>query len=93
MSSNKRIFYRIYPTEKIEFNNIKLDRTCNKIYVRHLQELSKTSMPKVPSYWEFQCDGIFWNTDQDTVASVVLDGVLDKYITHIPYGPEGLLII
>lgn len=38
-------------------------------------------MPKKPSYWEFQCDGIFWNTDQDTVTNDVLDGVLEKYNT------------
>ncbi|XP_019756624.2 kinesin-like protein KIN-1 [Dendroctonus ponderosae] len=80
MSFKKRVFFRIFPTEKTEFEHIKLDSKTGTIYVRHLQELSKNNIKTDRSYWKFETDGIFYNSTQETVYNDVTAGVLEEVI-------------
>lgn len=75
----KRVFFRIFPTERFNFDYVKLETQCNKIYVRHLQDSEKKS----DNYWEFDTDGIFFNCTQETVYEEVEKDVLEKQVFKI----------
>ncbi|KAL1494600.1 hypothetical protein ABEB36_010172 [Hypothenemus hampei] len=94
VSFAKRIYSRIFPTEKIDCKNIKFDTSLKKIFVRHLQELSKNWINREPSFWEFKTDGVFFNATQEKVYNEVMDGVLERVLNGdnaiiLSYGQVG----
>ncbi|CAG9771595.1 unnamed protein product [Ceutorhynchus assimilis] len=76
----KRIFFRVYPSEFVDSEYIKLDIPNNKIYIRHLEELSTKYKSKKLNYWEFCNDGIFMDATQETIYNKVKEGVLENVI-------------
>ena len=51
-----------------------------KIYVRRLQEIqsNRIAVPKKPSYWCFQADGIFCDSSQEEIYRVTTEDLVPK---------------
>ncbi|XP_050315464.1 kinesin-like protein KIF9 [Anthonomus grandis grandis] len=77
-SPKKRVYFRVFPTETINFKYMKLDQENNAIYVRHLQEINTDT--KEENYWQFPTDGLFFNAKQEQVYQRVMEGVLEDVL-------------
>ncbi|KAJ8928468.1 hypothetical protein NQ314_018973 [Rhamnusium bicolor] len=86
-NKNAKVFFRIFPLEKIRWDNLKIkDQT---VYMRNLLKGSlgnKTEGP--PKFWEFKTDGVFFNSNQEFVYTKVMEAVLDRVIK----GCNGIIV-
>ncbi|XP_075210112.1 kinesin-like protein KIF9 [Lycorma delicatula] len=80
MASYKKskFFVRLLPTEDVDWENIKIETNKEVIHIRCLQDFCFTNKLSVPRFWSFKTDGIFYNTDQETVYHVVMDGIIQS---------------
>ncbi|CAG9862427.1 unnamed protein product [Phyllotreta striolata] len=78
-----KIFYRIHPADKLQFDTVKL-RSNSRIYVKKTVHLK----PDASDYWEFETDGVFNNSKQEEVFQKVVDRSLEK----LEYGHNAVIV-
>ncbi|KAK1125181.1 hypothetical protein K0M31_006521 [Melipona bicolor] len=93
---NIKIFIRIFPLEKPCDSCARVDMKHKKIYVRRLQEIqsNRIAVPKKPSYWCFQADGIFCDSSQEEIYRVTTEDLVSKILDGVScvlmgYGQTG----
>ncbi|XP_030753639.1 kinesin-like protein KIF9 isoform X2 [Sitophilus oryzae] len=74
MTGSIKVFYRVYPTEETDLENVVIDKQSNKVLVRRLQELAKNYTGSKKNFWHFQTDGVFLEARQDHIfEKIALD--------------------
>lgn len=77
---NAKIFVRVLPLEKMCWEHVKILDDNKTIYVRYLQDFERGNEDKVASYWNFQTDGVFYNTTQkDIYETIKIPDLLERF--------------
>lgn len=74
---NAKVFIRVFPSEKINWDLVKIGKDRKSIYCRCLQCYRKKT-ENVKNYWHFRTDGVFYNCSQMEVYTTVTSGVIKK---------------
>nr|CAI5847172.1 unnamed protein product [Callosobruchus analis] len=89
-----KIFYRIFPLDEPCWDYVKIEDK-RTVFIRRLQELNDPAKADLePHFWEFNTDGVFYNTTQEQVYSAVTEDLLEDLTkghnaTIAAYGQTG----
>nr|CAH7757235.1 unnamed protein product [Callosobruchus chinensis] len=89
-----KIFYRIFPLDEPCWDYVKIEDK-RKVFIRRLQELNDPAKVDLePHFWEFDTDGVFYNTTQKQIYSAVTEDLLEDLTkgynaTIAAYGQTG----
>lgn len=75
---NAKVYFRVFPTEKMKWDNVKISDDYKWIYCRCLQDFEVGYEGRTPRYWSFETDGVFVNNKQDEVYDAVMAQIIDK---------------
>lgn len=75
---NAKVFFRVFPTEKMKWNNVKVSTDNQMIYCRCLQDFESGYENRTPRYWNFETDGVFFNNKQGEIYCTVMDQVIER---------------
>ncbi|RZC33974.1 Kinesin domain containing protein [Asbolus verrucosus] len=73
-----KVYFRIFPMERMVWDYVKILDDHKTIYIRCLQELAKSKENVIPTFWTFQTDQVFYNNSQKEVYDSVITDVLDN---------------
>lgn len=73
-----KIYFRIFPTEQMTWDYVKILNDHRTIYVRSLQELAKTNKKiQFPTFWTFKSDRVFYNESQTEIYNTTTDQIIE----------------
>lgn len=75
---NAKVFVRVFPSEKINWDFVKIGRDKKSIFCRCLYCYNKLKDQGVKNYWRFRTDGVFYNCSQREIYASVTSGVLER---------------
>lgn len=75
---NAKVFIRVFPSEKIDWNYLKIGKDKKTISCRCIQDFHRVNNQNGQTYWRFSTDGVFYNTSQKEIYSTVTKGVLER---------------
>lgn len=78
-----KIYFRIFPMEKMLWDYLKILDDHRTIYIRCLQQLAKSKEHMMPTFWTFRTDSVFFQNTQKQIYDGVMPEVLDKYVCMI----------
>lgn len=68
---NAKVFVRVFPAEKINWDFVKIGKDLKSIRCKSLQG-------KAENYWRFRTDGVFYNCNQKEIYKKVTNGVMER---------------
>lgn len=74
---NAKVFIRLFPSEKISWDLVKIGKDKKSICCRCLQDFGKNDEAQ-QNYWRFYTDGVFYNCSQKEIYSKVTSGVIER---------------
>lgn len=78
---NAQVFIRVMPQENMRWDYIKILNDNKTIYARALQDFEKGYENRVPHYWNFCTDGVFYNLKQEDIyKTIVTERFLKEYV-------------
>lgn len=76
---NAKVFVRLFPSENISWDLVKIGKDKKSICCRCLQDFGKNKDHKAQqNFWRFSTDGVFYNCSQKEVYSKVTSGVIER---------------
>ncbi|KAF5291128.1 hypothetical protein FQA39_LY14370 [Lamprigera yunnana] len=78
--TNAKVFYRVFPMPKMEWEHVKILENKKTLYVRHLQDFNVPEGFVLPNYCKFDTDGIFYNDSQEEIYNAVMLNVIEKVL-------------
>lgn len=76
---NAKVFIRIYPSEKINWDFVKIGRDKKSVRCRCLQDFGRGRDPNMlHNYFSFTTDGVFYNSSQKEIYSTVMHDVIER---------------
>lgn len=76
---NAKVFFRIFPTENMKWDQVKISEDKRTIYCRCLQDFGCGYNGRISRYWPFKTDGVFYNEDQSEIYGTVMADTVQGY--------------
>ncbi|XP_063918603.1 kinesin-like protein KIF9 [Zophobas morio] len=83
-----KIYFRIFPMEKMLWDYLKILDDHRTIYIRCLQQLAKSKEHMMPTFWTFRTDSVFFQNTQKQIY----DGVMPEVLDNVSQGHDAVVM-